>query len=141
MAAPMRQMSDARVLSHDRRGTHFWPHRAQPFPSPTIRGLLHRPASTPAPKISVSTAPLMTEAAGERRYLTVMFCNLDSAWIAARLNAANLFAQRAIRLTARRFTASSSRWTGHPFLSRSRSYPCRLTEGKCAHVEHIAEAQ
>jgi hypothetical protein len=28
MAAPMRQMSDARVLSDDRRGTHFWPHRA-----------------------------------------------------------------------------------------------------------------
>ena len=38
------QMSDARVLPHDRRGTHFWPHRAQPFPSSTVRGLLHRPA-------------------------------------------------------------------------------------------------
>jgi hypothetical protein len=30
MAAPMRPVSDARLLFADRRGTHFWPHRAQP---------------------------------------------------------------------------------------------------------------
>jgi SRSO17 transposase len=38
-----------------------------------------------APKVSVSTAPLTAEAAGERRYLTMMFCDLDSTGIAARL--------------------------------------------------------
>jgi hypothetical protein len=41
-----------------------------------------------APKVSVSTAPLTAEAAGERRYLTTMFCDLDSTGIAARLDAA-----------------------------------------------------
>jgi SAM domain (Sterile alpha motif) len=48
------------------------------------------PSSVPAPvpKGAVSTAPLTTETAGERRHVTVMFCDLvDSAGIAARLDA------------------------------------------------------
>ena len=34
--------------------------------------------------VSVSTAPVTAEAAGERRYLTVMFCDLDSMRMAYR---------------------------------------------------------
>jgi hypothetical protein len=85
MAAPMRQMSDARLLSPDRRGTHFWPHRAQPLSKVDATV----PPPTPAPKVSVSAAPLTTEA-GKRRYLTVMFGDLvDSMGIVARLDAAD----------------------------------------------------
>ena len=90
--------------------------------------------------MSVSTAPLTTEAAGERRYLTVMFCNLDSARIAARLNAANLFAQNQVdRPAVHGIVVERDR--SPPFYPALPSYLCRLTEGKCAHVEHIAEAQ
>jgi class 3 adenylate cyclase len=43
---------------------------------------------SPAPKGAVSTAPLTTETAGERRHVTVMSCDLvDSTGIAARLDA------------------------------------------------------
>jgi class 3 adenylate cyclase len=47
------------------------------------------PAPLPAaPPIAARTTPLIVEAAGERRYLTVMFCDLvDSIGISARLDA------------------------------------------------------
>jgi class 3 adenylate cyclase/tetratricopeptide (TPR) repeat protein len=47
------------------------------------------PAPSPtAPPIAASATPLIMEAVGERRYLTVMFCDLvDSTGIAARLDA------------------------------------------------------
>jgi predicted ATPase/class 3 adenylate cyclase len=42
----------------------------------------------PAPKAAASNAPLTTESAGERRHVTVMFCDLvDSTGIAAKLDA------------------------------------------------------
>src|SRR5215469_8464584 len=44
--------------------------------------------SPTAPPIPARATPLMVEAVGERRYLTVMFCDLvDSTGIAARLDA------------------------------------------------------
>jgi class 3 adenylate cyclase/predicted ATPase len=46
------------------------------------------PVPAPAPKVAASTAPLMTEIAGERRHVTVIFCDLvDSTGIAAKLDA------------------------------------------------------
>jgi class 3 adenylate cyclase len=46
------------------------------------------PAAAPAPIPTASPIPIAAEAAGERRYLTVMFCDLvDSTGIAARLDA------------------------------------------------------
>jgi Adenylate and Guanylate cyclase catalytic domain/SAM domain (Sterile alpha motif) len=47
------------------------------------------PASSPSvPPIAARATPLIVEAVGERRYLTVMFCDLvDSIGIAARLDA------------------------------------------------------
>jgi SAM domain (Sterile alpha motif) len=45
-------------------------------------------APAPAPMAAASTAPLTTETAGERRHVTVMFCDLvDSTGMAARLDA------------------------------------------------------
>jgi class 3 adenylate cyclase len=46
------------------------------------------PVPAPAPKAVAPTAPLTTEIAGERRHITVMFCDLvDSTGIAAKLDA------------------------------------------------------
>jgi hypothetical protein len=57
-------------------GRIFWPHRAQP--------LSKLDATVPPP------TPALTTEAGERRYLTVMFCDLvDSMGIVARLDGAD----------------------------------------------------
>src|ERR1700745_156005 len=45
-------------------------------------------SSPPSPPIAARATPLLAEGGGERRYLTVLFCDLvDSTGIAARLDA------------------------------------------------------
>jgi catechol 2,3-dioxygenase-like lactoylglutathione lyase family enzyme len=66
----------------DRQLTGKSPSESKPFP-PLVEA---RDRHTTEPPQPAPVAPSPTEAMGERRHVTVMFCDLDSAGIAAKLD-------------------------------------------------------